>query len=421
MNRILVYSWFYPPVNSSEGLVTYKLLKASEYTYDVFTQRNNDAWSYGKADYLPDSDNVHSVYARAETIDEWKKEGVEFFRAHAEEYDIVMTRSMPPESHMIGLEIKKIKPGIKWIASFGDPIADNPYTKMTMELESPFSRKFHPTLRGHLSPKRIIRNTLFHVKTLPSLKKGIRREEKLQKDIISGCDYIIFNSEYQKEYMLAPLGSAFEKKAVILNHSFDPSLYPDKAASGDKITMNYVGHLDTIRTPKLLLEAVADLAERDSDLASKFHISFYGNLSDEDKLFIVNNELYDIISVRRPVSYLDSLRIMKNSDWLLHVDGNIAPVTPKSIFFAAKLADYIGAGKPVLGITMPSGICADIISRLGSVCVSYSKNEIRNYLWLIIYKNYRVDMNEEFRHEFENSAVAEKFDSIISAITGEEK
>ena len=47
MKRILVISWFFPPVNSSEGLVTYKLLNNSKFTYDVYTQNSNDNWSYG--------------------------------------------------------------------------------------------------------------------------------------------------------------------------------------------------------------------------------------------------------------------------------------------------------------------------------------------------------------------------------------
>ena len=52
MKKILVITWFYPPVNSSEGLVTYKLLNNSRYEYDVFTQKNSASWSYGNNDNL---------------------------------------------------------------------------------------------------------------------------------------------------------------------------------------------------------------------------------------------------------------------------------------------------------------------------------------------------------------------------------
>lgn len=420
MNRILVFSWFYPPVNSSEGLVTYKLIKASGYSYDVFTQKNNDLWSYGKEDYLPAPDNVNSIYAKAETIDEWWKEGVEYFKKNADKYDVIMTRSMPPESHKIGLEIKKIKPEIKWLASFGDPIANNPYTLMFVSFESPHSRKNCRNILGVFSPKRIIRNILFHLKTLASTKKTLKKEEDLQNSIFAVCDRIIFNSDNQKEYMFNSFNGDCNGKAFVLNHSFDPLLFPEKKKPNKVKTMSYVGHLDNIRTPKLLLEALSELAEEDKELASKFHLDFYGDLSDYDKLFIMNNELCDIVSVRKPVSYLDSLKIMKNSDWLLHVDGNITQITPKNIFFAAKLADYIGAKNPIFGITMQDGVSADIMNRLGSVCVSYSKNEIKNYLWLIIYKGYTVTTNEEYRFEFSNKAVADKFDGVVRSLTGKE-
>ena len=49
MKKILVISWFYPPVNSSEGLVTYKLLRKSKNQFDVFTQKKIDLWSYSNA------------------------------------------------------------------------------------------------------------------------------------------------------------------------------------------------------------------------------------------------------------------------------------------------------------------------------------------------------------------------------------
>ena len=61
MNRILVITWFYPPVNSSEGLVTYKLLNNSIYKYDVFTQKKSSSWSYGNEDYLENMLNKSGV------------------------------------------------------------------------------------------------------------------------------------------------------------------------------------------------------------------------------------------------------------------------------------------------------------------------------------------------------------------------
>ena len=57
----LVYSWFFPPINSSEGLVTFKLLKNSEYNYDVFTQKNDTVWTYGANENKLVSKNINPI------------------------------------------------------------------------------------------------------------------------------------------------------------------------------------------------------------------------------------------------------------------------------------------------------------------------------------------------------------------------
>lgn len=413
-NRILVISWFYPPVNSSEGLVTYKLLKASKNKYDVFTQKNNALWSYGNKNELPGSENVNPIFAKSKKLEDWVQEAVEYYKNNIEKYDIVMTRSMPPESHKIGLQIKKINPKIKWIASFGDPIAENPYTKIAIECQSPHSIKTCTKFRGVISPKRIIRNTMFKIRYRKIQKTYLGENLKLQNTIINNADYLLFNSNEQKEYMLGEKNK--NKNSIVLNHSFDEDLYPHEKEKHEKIEFNYVGHLDAIRTPKKLFEAINELYKEDENLKDKVVFKFYGDMADSDKLFIINNDLTDIIKIKKPVSYLTSLKIMRNSDWLIHVDADLSKIINKNIFFAAKLADYIGADNKIFGITMENGVSADILRSLNSVVTSYSAQEIKNYLWLIIYNNYTVEINEENRENFSSREVARKFDDFIKNI-----
>ena len=415
--RILVVSWFYHPVNSSEGLVTYKLLKASKLEYDVYTQKNNDLWSYGNKDNLPGSDNVKTIFSKAKTLEEWEVEAVEYFKANRDKYDVVMTRSMPPESHKIALEIKKIKPEIIWIASFGDPIAENPYTKMAVTYPSPYGTDACTNILGVLSPKRIIKSILFNIRYKKQQELYLGKERVLQKEILSVADYYIFNSEYQKEYMLGEYGDDVKKKGIVLFHSYDETLYPAKKEPNKKIKMVYIGHLDAYRSPFLIFDAIRDLAAEDPNLADKLEVEFYGHMTDADKLFIVNYELTDIIKVRQPVSYLKSLEIMKNADWVLHIDANLASILERNIFFAAKLADYIGAGTDIFGITMVEGISADILRKMNAVQVSYSRMEVYNYMWLILYKGYRATPNPEYRECFSNVEVARQFDEFVAEIT----
>ena len=260
MKRILVISWYFPPINSSEGLVTYKLLKNSKYQYDVCMQDSNDSWSYGKNEQLPECGNVKKICLQGESLDTWKSAAVEYFRKHQNEYDIVMTRSMPPESHEIGLEIKKMKPGITWIASFGDPIANNPFVLKGMQTMSPYSLQMRYVrkmgIREMISPVREMKNLLWKRRQKAPLQ-ALEKERTLEHNILSNCDKIIFNNPYQKKYMLSSCGKEIAKKAVVLPHSFDAELYDASIAprSSDKIQMVYIGHLDATRTPRLFLKA----------------------------------------------------------------------------------------------------------------------------------------------------------------------
>lgn len=414
--KILVISWFYPPVNSSEGLVTYKLLKASKYNYDVFTQKNSALWSYDNKTELPQGKNVKSIYSKAYNLDDWMKEAVEYYEKNKDKYDIVMTRSMPPESHQIGLKIKKINPDVKWIASFGDPIAENPYTKIAITYSSPYSIQNCTGLRQMISPKRIIRSTIFNIRYKRLHKFFRKKDAPLQNSVCKNADYLIFNSSYQRDYMLKEYNNNIKEKALVLNHSFDETLYPEKKERNDKIKFTYVGHLDEYRNPFILFSAIRDLHMADPKLSEKVEFEFYGDMADKDKLFIINYELTDIIKIKRPVSYLKSLEIMQNSDWLIQLDANISSIIDKNIFFAAKLADYIGTGNKILGITMIDGISNDILRGLNTITTSYSAEEVKNYLWLIIYKNYECKINEEYRNKFNSKVVAKQFDDFVEKL-----
>ena len=74
MKKIFVISWYYPPLNSSEGLVTWKLLNRSVYDYDVFTQNRSGAWSYGMNARFESRAGVRTIFAESETFDDWKQE-----------------------------------------------------------------------------------------------------------------------------------------------------------------------------------------------------------------------------------------------------------------------------------------------------------------------------------------------------------
>lgn len=425
MKRILVISWFFPPINSSEGLVTYKLLNNSSLKYDVYTQKNNNLWSYKNTEKLKLNQNINPIYSESKTLEEYVENALNYFDENRDSYDIIMTRSMPEDSHLIGLKIKKKYPNIIWISSFGDPIANNPYTLISVDTKNPYSLSERYTrymsVKEMISPKRMIKETIYK-KRINDIKKNlIDKNVSLQKEIINKSDYVIYNSIYQEKFMLKDYHNKEEltKKSIILPHSFDSSLYPEKSEKNEKLIFTYIGHLDDIRSPRLLFEAINILKTKDKELSKKVVFNFYGNMSDKDKLYVIDNELLDVINIKKGVDYSESLKIMKNSDFLFHIDANISKIINENIFFAAKLADYLGSKKNIIGITMLDGISANILRESNALVLTFSKNDILNYLYLIIYENYDLKMDNQARNYYNAINVGKTLDNFIKKINNE--
>lgn len=416
MKRIFVISWFYPPINSSEGLVTFKLINNSKYKYDVFTQNNFYDWTYGSTVDYKNNKNVNVIFSESNCLKAWVEDAYQYFVKNKDKYDYIMTRAMPQESHLVGLRIKKDFPNVKWLASFGDPILHNPYHYINCSLYSMHSLK-NPINKSRrklykLSPKRFLYNCAWECRHRFATK--LRKELKqIQLETLKYADKIVLNNESQKKYMLQD-NKKYLAKCHVIRHSYDSSFYPKASKkSHDKIRFVFVGHLDEIRNVDSLFCAINELNKSVEDLSKKAEFVFYGDMSIQNKVYIIDNQLTDIIKVEKPISYQESLNEMVNADWLIHTDGNISSVVDENIFFAAKIVDYFGSGTNILATTMQFGDVVDALRQANCLVLSYSCNEIKNWLYLIIYKNFKQELNKDFIKQFDAINVAKEFDTKV--------
>lgn len=420
MKKGLVISWYFPPINSSEGLCTFKLLKNSKMKYDVFTQKNDKSWSYDTNEDKLTASNINTIFAKAKNLNDWVAEGIQYCDENINKYDYMMSRSMAPESHEIALAVKKEHPEVPWIASFGDPIANNPYLTL-IEQKSPHRVK-GTGLANHrilyiVSPKRILKNMLWEYRDHKYKKNHTRlyRDPILQDEVFKNCDIIIFNSEYQRDFMLNGYSDEIKEKALVLPHGYDKDFYEDSKnikKSKDKIIVSYLGHLDKTRTPKNFLMALNRLKEEKPELYSKLEFNIYGNMDDEDKVRLVDYDLCDVVKFKKIVKYFESLKIMQESNLLLLVDANLGKVIPNNIFYAAKLADYIGSGTDIFTITMLDGPSADITKEVGGVVSSHSVEDIYNNLVMILEKKIPITNNKSSNYDMKN--IAKKYDETVT-------
>jgi hypothetical protein len=241
---------------------------------------------------------------------------------------------------------------------------------------------------------------------------------KINDYTIQLADLVLINNNYQKKHIFSGKYEKFIDKCLIVPHSFDMALYAGiKRGRNKKIVFSYTGHLDTIRSATIFLKALNRMLKKDPELYKKAEINFYGHLSDDDKLYIINNGLYELVKIKESVSYKESLKIMVESDVLLLFDANFNGKMSENIYFPAKLADYIGSGTPIMAITQIEGVSADIVRDMDGIVCTHSEDEIMMYLSKIIYKKYkleRADKNGVDR--FDANYVARGFDLYLEGI-----
>ena len=386
--RGLIISWFYPPVNASEGLVTYKLLESSGIGHDVFTQRNDLEWSYtsGEKNEFPFI-NSTPIYFDTTNTNKWIKAGITHYYNNMSKYDFIMTRSMTINSHKVALAIKQRCPSIKWIASFSDPFIQNPFLLLKSDFldDDYIKAKKCDSILEFLSPVRFM-NIFMLMYKRKSHAKYVNETKKLSEDVYAFADALIVTSKWQQKYMFEKYDEIIRKKVWVLPHSFKKDLYKTESLNQNKkLTFTYTGHLDEMRTPMLFLEAVNELKKRIDDLHDSFIVNFYGSIPANCKLYIMDNELSDVIIYKDIIGYIESLEVMQQSDWLLHIDADISKVVEYNIFFAAKLADYMGTGRPIFAVTMDKGTTNEILdSYQNSVVCNMDANNIVNALYSII-------------------------------------
>lgn len=397
----LVISWFYPPSTSAEGLVTFKLLKNSHFEYDVISAKSRQ-WSYA-ADTALTSKNIKVYTVEAESLNLFVKKGTELALELCEKnhYDFIMTRAMPPQSHEIGLKIKQDKrvSNIPWLASMADPIARNPYD---------FDRYFN------LKPADIL-------KKLPLTLARVfiyERNKWFEKKVTEKAGLLIYPSEEQCRFSAGSFYEKLSQKSLIIPHNFDRDIIPPKVEldkSDDKIIISHLGHLNRQRNAVALIKALAELKAENPQMINRLQIRFVGNIPHDQQNLIQVLHLEDVIQVQEPVDYFESLRIMNESDYLLLIDAKFS-FLEKNIFFASKLADYMGADKPIIGLTMQEGPSARIIKGAGyPVCDPDDVRAIKNILIKAATNRIGI-VKEGIFKEYESKNVAAMFDKKVKEL-----
>ncbi len=251
--------------------------------------------------------------------------------------DVILSCSQPHCNHLLGRYLKQ-KMGKPWIAYFSDPWTDNVYT--------------------HYSSRRVF-----------------CRHLALEKAVLEKADAVYFTSPEAEHLVMNKYPENIRKKSGVVPHSFVPQWYEGGSGNRERraesrIRFVQTGHFYGPRTPLPLFEALMIL-RKDLVLADCFEFVFYGDMQEEHRRFIERQGLADIIKLQGTVPYLESLRVMKEADYLLLIDAPLSS-PGESVFLPSKLIDYLGSHTPIVGLTPLQGASARVLRETGNIVCDIS-------------------------------------------------
>ncbi|WP_018132671.1 glycosyltransferase family protein [Effusibacillus pohliae] len=355
MERILMISYFAPPILSAESILVGKLLPELSRHFQIELVAAGDDVDFRKDETLaertaaenveihryhnpkPANKIVRRLYQKGASLfndvnDKWMKQVLLRHKPKGP-YKLIYSRSMPGVSHLAAHAFKQ-KLGVPWVAQFNDPWAHNPYHQ-------------YPLARMH------------------------QVEERNEAKVIHAADKLIFPTVEIRDLVASYYpGVDVKGKSVIMPHYYVEQLYgqaegtPSQANGEDsRLTVSYIGDFYGLRSPEPLLQALQIVGEKAPEVAGRIHLRLIGNVDWRlqplfDKF---GPQLSTTIERVGQVPYLKSLAEMKNSDILLLID---AP-SDVNLFLPSKLIDYFGARKPILGITAEKGTTGALIRSYG--------------------------------------------------------
>lgn len=371
-------SWFFAPYVGSADIDFFKRIKNTEVSYmvaqvarenrDEQIMRYTSAANIERIEIEADHKNPRTSAARKAFVD-----GVlDTFEQSGRTFDFIISHSNELISHEAAARIKKKHPELPWVAYFGDLFSRNPY--------------------------------IAHMPGYPLVQEDTLIEQQTLRD----ADIILLNNEYQRDMMFAGDMAKHVGKAVVIPHCFDPTMYQtDVTSDNGKFVFAHLGTLYHVkRTATPVLQAVDRLLEIYPEYRDKFEVRFYGGSPYPGDVEIHRNMRFrEHVRFESSVSYINSLQLMRQADVLLLIDGmfneqeDSLSVNP---FFPGKLADYMGAGKPIAAVTMAVGPTADILSRSRNLIADLRTDRIayvmKRYLDgkvqpdFDVYKDYSIDV-----------------------------
>ncbi len=133
-------------------------------------------------------------------------------------------------------------------------------------------------------------------------------------------------------------------------------------------TLAFTGWFFGDRSPRVLLEAVADLLRDRPDLRDVVRLRFVGGFPDADRARLVELRIADVVAIEPPVPHAQALQLQADADvallFMQEGDGHGAKFLP------GKVWELMACGRPVLALVPLAGAAARELATVDAAVVA---------------------------------------------------
>lgn len=293
-------------------------------------------------------------------------------------YDVLVSFAHMTWTHVVALFLKRSS-GLPWVGFFSDP-----WTNHELVRWSP--------------PRRLV-------------------ERRFEWRTYVEASALVFTNAGMRDWMLAPFPGRREalSKAFVIPYCFDRRFYgaPDSRVPNGRIAIRHMGAIPPGGYPTGLLDALGMLQEEHADLAARLVFEFFGSYRPHHAEHVHRLGLEGLVRFLPPVTYKESLRLMKESDVLLllgmppHDFNGLGNVT-----LHLKMTDYLGAERPVFALAGAGSPADDALRETGGVCSSEDPRAVKEALVRFL-SNARPP-DAEIRDRFSRGRVAVDWEAVLA-------
>lgn len=281
----------------------------------------------------------------------WIKPSVKFLTDYLikNPVDAVITTGPPHSMHLIGLELKKKFPKLKWIADFRDPWTNIDFYK-----------------------------------DLNLTKLANKVHHRMEREVVQGADcVVVVSNEMMKEFaVLNP------KQLELITNGFDKDDVADINVKPDKqFTLSHIGTLNAARNPKSLWKVLGELVQFHEDISRDLRIQLIGKIDFSVTEDLEKNGLSDKLIKADYIQHNEAIIRQQSSQVLLLLINNTQ--NAKGVL-TGKFFEYLASGRLILAVGPSDGDVAEVLRETGAGQIAdFEDEQGMKSIVLDYYENYK--------------------------------